>query len=483
VDVDIDEHALGLGWEALRDAGLVPPALGEAAPEERVRSASQIKNALHHLRTMWKLLDPSKAPVEEYLELLRACIGRLTLRAAPGGVDVAMYADCVQEVPTGAGEAEWERCDEGAPNAVPRCAPAFYADMWIIMGAMEAQRRVAMVGLGQIPERRVWRAPGEEVSGALRARLRAAAEELGPDAVWDEGALQAMVAAWVEATLARCERDWEAAPSSAAANALVDEAQAVADLDHELEAWAPSAAYARHMARGREAIVRRGLLGRAEEMPALGLVPSAPELVQWAVRYVRRTSSVDVLRSVYSVYERVELMPGDAALHACYDAGGDARPGGVLRWRSGPAVGNKIAERVNRGPADILADCEGEHVDASPVSAACLIRTIAHAHRNVCGSALSLDEACVVWMDMLEGMDELALATAAVPILVQMHGAWAVALSGARTAYGLYSSAILVWLKACALLEDAGTAMFPIRVVLVAMCREIAREDRRAAKR
>ena len=138
-DTIIDVDLCGLRREHLQTLGLVAPSR-ESAQQPNLRTCDGIKSAVNHLRSVWKRLHPTDAPVEEFLFVVQTAIGRAA---------VAPTADVLATGGGVVGEMSAYR-QEFASTKEVRVGVAFFCDMWLHLASMLGRRSAVLVDLVQV---------------------------------------------------------------------------------------------------------------------------------------------------------------------------------------------------------------------------------------------------------------------------------------------------------------------------------------------
>jgi len=444
VDKAIDVDALGFGWKTLLDDGLVlEKSLLQDENKNYVmplQRMSEINQATHYLRTMWRCYYSETVHIETLQELLYMAIGRLMFAMDRSHIDVELY-----------------RIKPDTKNEETEISPAFFADYFLIFESLHVQRTSVLQDLAEVTT------SGEvyQVEANGVRRLAYCARQPMQVRPSPAGRSQAEPVTTVFDVLVFALR-------------VCQPAQYPADGPTEMQTGHEPAA----PPQPRNSVQRSTADERYQDVSialARASIPSIEEIMTWARKYnaeVEATSS-ELIKYINTHADSLHVLPADAKLAACWEPNGDTRPLGVLHWRLGQPFINKLAERVRGGPGHILAK---ENPDTNPLVASVLMMLLNHAHKNSCPGAnpVPIDELCLLWMNKIEEL-EGEIGTQSIPAIVQLHGTWCVTSSGHRTKTMTFTNALRVWMAACYYLEMKRIAMFPIKPLLTFMKRMIAR--------
>jgi hypothetical protein len=503
VDAAIDVDALGFQWQTFLDDGLVQERSFVRTDKGRLalplRSMSQINQVIQYLRMVWKFLHSEAVHVEALEEILLIAIGRLMYNPDRSCIDLDLYriaslpqtpstvhgADAISEVApmdTGSGVcAESDAMNARESSSItpqvslPQISPALFADYWLILYSLHIQRHSVLQELAEVSIRGdvyTTSANGEKTP-LPGVRLSESAPAKQPRvSIFDTDELE-FVAENQLPTLP---------PETRVTSNTEDAAKEIFDLlvfalrvcnpesiqpaaEHDVADWADLSGRA-----PRANIVNVGDYNEPYRGVSVTLararIPSTQKILQWAKQYneeVEQTSS-EIKRGMINRCDSLHILPADSKLAACWEPNGDSRPLGILHWRMGQPLVDKLAERMQGGPAAILTS---KDPDTNPLVACILMMLISHAHKNASpgSNPVPIQDVCLIWMDKTEEM-EGEVSNLEVPVIVQLHGLWCVALAGHRTPCMIFTEALRVWLAACYYLEQKRIAMFPIQGLL-----------------
>jgi len=423
-DYIVDVDLCGLSRERLRTTGLVSLAPTTAAPaiatgsgggdelpqyqqqQPNLRTCDGIKSAINHARSMWRSLHPVDAPLDEFLFVVQAAIGRAAVFPTPDVLATGV-----------SGEVSGYR-EEFVRTGKVRVSVGFFSDMWLHLSSMLSRRWSVLSEL----------APAFSPEPPAAAAAAAAAD--GPGTHPDD---------W------RAEEEEKAHYLANGASTILWEA-----LQRAAQPQPAAAAAA-----------------AAETGDGSIYIPEKQVLVEWAAMAGQIAAADDLLRQVIQVSDRAQLWPGDRELHAAYAAGDDDRPAAILAWKT--AGGGSDEQTASVTDPIVILRTQDIDKSVMAAACLLRIMTQEYQNVGVTELALDAlcvhwDD------QLEAATDAGGSATLfTVPSLVQIHSLWVVTFEGVSSEPLSFSAALRGWMFVCVRMEELQRLPFSISMLLQRM--------------